>query len=191
MHNIGERSKSGIAKRIRRSPRRYPLAKQISLYFNPATALRIGKRIMGNVYTSYKWSRKATTHISKEQEAEEIGGSRVEVENVTTRVLAVVPVAAGCGQDQEPIGIHSTKGRSEEEQVGNIENDTEPTTTSDNTPTVEAGEASISQVQIIPFPVNFTYMLRSTSHFAVCSVSPTLYHVLFLSRDCNREDMRT
>ncbi|KAJ8428376.1 hypothetical protein Cgig2_012523 [Carnegiea gigantea] len=92
IYDAGEGSKSSIAKRIQRSPqRRHPLVKQIS--------------------------PKATTHRSKEQEAEEIRASRVEVEKVATKVLAVVPVAAGCCKDQEPTGIHSTKGQLEEEQV--------------------------------------------------------------------------
>ena len=70
----------------------------------------MGKRRMAHVCTSRKQSRKATTHRSEEQEPEEIGGSGVEAEKVTTRVLAGVPDAVGCGQDQERIGIHSIKG---------------------------------------------------------------------------------
>ena len=45
---------------------------QISPYVSPAATPRIGKRRMGNLHTSCKWSRKMTTNTRKEEEVEEI-----------------------------------------------------------------------------------------------------------------------
>ncbi|KAJ8420240.1 hypothetical protein Cgig2_030303 [Carnegiea gigantea] len=140
MHDAGEWSKSSIAKRIRRSPRqRQPAVKQISSYVNP------GKRRMGNVYMSRKRSRKATIHRSEQQHEEEIGGSKLKAENVTTTGVVVVPVAAECSEDQELMGLHCKKGQGEEEDAGKADIGTEATTAIENTTTVEVGEAPIRQ----------------------------------------------
>jgi len=53
-------------------------------------------------------------------------------------------------------GSIAKKGRGEEKDVGKADIGTEATTAVENTATVEVWEAPIPQVQIIPFPVNFT-----------------------------------
>ncbi|KAJ8434663.1 hypothetical protein Cgig2_030049 [Carnegiea gigantea] len=65
-----------------------------------------GKRIMGIMYTSCKRSQKATTHTSEEQKPEEIGGSRVKGEKVSTRVLSVHLAIAAKGEGPEPTVPH-------------------------------------------------------------------------------------
>ncbi|KAJ8423476.1 hypothetical protein Cgig2_013519 [Carnegiea gigantea] len=132
MHDAGEGSKSSIAKRIRRSPRlQHPSAKQISPYINP------GKWRIANVYTSRKRSRKAIAHTSKQQHEEEIGVTRVEVEQVTTRGVAIVPA---------PTAVQGEKWQGDDEDAGETNIGAEATTAAESTPTVEGCIDNISML---------------------------------------------
>ncbi|KAJ8425203.1 hypothetical protein Cgig2_000552 [Carnegiea gigantea] len=124
--------------------RRQPSVKQISPFINPAAAPRKGKRRMGNVYTSWKWFRKATPNTSKEEVVEEIRGGARYADNVATMDMAVViPVAAAGGLDHGPRPIHDTMGHFEEAQGRKTNIGTEPTTSVGSTLTVVARDAPI------------------------------------------------
>ena len=60
------------------------------------------KCIISIMYTSRKRSHQAATHTSEEQKPEEIGGSRLEDEKVSIKVLSVHPAIAAEGEGPEP-----------------------------------------------------------------------------------------
>ncbi|KAJ8426523.1 hypothetical protein Cgig2_007991 [Carnegiea gigantea] len=101
---------------------------------------------MWNVYTSLKWSRKASSTTSKEQEVEDIWVAATEADKEGTIVMAVVvPVAAVGGPDDGVGGIYSTLGHFEEELLMKTKPGTERTTAAESSSTGAGGDAPIHQ----------------------------------------------